>query len=84
MAQVWEKSYPSGVHSDYPLPPAVPLEGLLETAATTRPDARLHELIHPHPRGGIGQLSIFTIAHSLIANYTIWQQKQRKVCRHLV
>ena len=38
MAQVWEKSYPSGVHWDYPLPPAVPLEGLLETAATTWPD----------------------------------------------
>ena len=38
MAQVWEKSYPSGVHWDCPLPPAVPLESLLETAATTWPD----------------------------------------------
>jgi hypothetical protein len=38
MAQVWEKSYPSGVHWDCPLPPAVPLESLLETAATRWPD----------------------------------------------
>ena len=38
MAHVWEKSYPSGVHWDCPLPPAVPLESLLETAATTWPD----------------------------------------------
>src|SRR6516162_2589777 len=38
MAHVWEKSYPSGVHCDCPLPPAVPLESLLETAATTWPD----------------------------------------------
>ena len=37
MAHVWEKSYPSGVHWDCPLPPAVPLESLLETAATTWP-----------------------------------------------
>jgi hypothetical protein len=38
MGHVWEKSYPSGVHWDCPLPPAVPLERLLETAATTWPD----------------------------------------------
>ena len=38
MAHVWGKSYPSDVHWDCPLPPAVPLEGLLETAATTWPD----------------------------------------------
>jgi long-chain acyl-CoA synthetase len=38
MAHAWEKSYPSGVHWDCPLPPAVPLERLLETAATTWPD----------------------------------------------
>ena len=38
MAHVWEKSYPSGVHWDSPLPPAVPLESLLETAATRWPD----------------------------------------------
>jgi long-chain acyl-CoA synthetase len=38
MAHVWEKSYPSGVHWDCPLPPAVPLESLLETAATMWPD----------------------------------------------
>jgi hypothetical protein len=34
MAPTWEKSYPSGVQWDFPLPPAVPLESLLETAAT--------------------------------------------------
>ena len=38
MAHVWEKSYPPGVHWDCPLPPAVPLESLLETAATRWPD----------------------------------------------
>jgi long-chain acyl-CoA synthetase len=38
MAHVWEKSYPSGVRWDMPLPPAVPLESLLETAATRWPD----------------------------------------------
>jgi long-chain acyl-CoA synthetase len=38
MAHAWEKSYPSGVQWDYPLPPAVPLESLLETTATTWPD----------------------------------------------
>ena len=38
MAHVWEKSYPSGVRWDTPLPPAVPLESLLETAATRWPD----------------------------------------------
>jgi long-chain acyl-CoA synthetase len=38
MAHTWEKSYPSGVQWDFPLPPAVPLESLLETAATTWPD----------------------------------------------
>ena len=41
MAHVWEKSYPSGVRWDTPLPPAVPLESLLETAATTRTDVTL-------------------------------------------
>jgi AMP-binding enzyme len=38
MAHVWEKSHPSGVRWDTPLPPAVPLESLLETAATRWPD----------------------------------------------
>ena len=38
MAQFWEKSYPSGVVWDAPLPPPVPLESLLETAATRWPD----------------------------------------------
>ena len=38
MAHVWEKSYPSGVRWDTPLPPAVRLESLLETAATRWPD----------------------------------------------
>ena len=38
MAHVWEKSYPSGVRWDTPLPPAVPLDSLLETAATRWPD----------------------------------------------
>jgi long-chain acyl-CoA synthetase len=38
MAHVWEKSYPSGIHWDCPLPPAVPLGSLLETAATTWSD----------------------------------------------
>ena len=38
MVHAWEKSYPSGVQWDHPLPPAVPLETLLETAATTWPD----------------------------------------------
>ena len=38
MAHTWEKSYPSGVQWDFPLPPAVPLESLLETAATTWSD----------------------------------------------
>jgi long-chain acyl-CoA synthetase len=33
MVHFWEKSYPQGVYWDTPLPPAVPLEGLLETAA---------------------------------------------------
>ena len=32
MAHVWEKSYPSAVRWDIPLPPAVPLESLLESA----------------------------------------------------
>ncbi len=35
---VWEKSYPAGVAWDAPLPPAVPLETLLETAAARWPD----------------------------------------------
>ena len=34
MAHVWEKSYPSGVHWDCPLPPAVPLEGSSAQSAT--------------------------------------------------
>jgi long-chain acyl-CoA synthetase len=38
MAYVWEKSYPPGVSWDVPLPPAVPLESLLETAAAKWPD----------------------------------------------
>jgi long-chain acyl-CoA synthetase len=38
MAHVWEKSYPSAVRWDTPLPPAVPLESLLESAATKWPD----------------------------------------------
>jgi long-chain acyl-CoA synthetase len=38
MAYVWEKSYPPGVSWDAPLPPAVPLESLLETAASKWPD----------------------------------------------
>ena len=38
MTHVWEKSFPSGVHWDCPLPPAAPLESLLETAATTWPE----------------------------------------------
>jgi long-chain acyl-CoA synthetase len=37
MAHVWEKSYPSAVRWDTPLPPAVPLESLLESAATKWP-----------------------------------------------
>jgi long-chain acyl-CoA synthetase len=38
MAYVWEKSYPPGVSWDAPLPPAVPLESLLETAASKWPE----------------------------------------------
>ncbi len=38
MAHVWEKSYPPGVSWDTPLPPAVPLESLLESAASKWPD----------------------------------------------
>jgi long-chain acyl-CoA synthetase len=38
MAYVWEKSYPPGVSWDAPLPPAVPLESLLETAARKWPE----------------------------------------------
>jgi long-chain acyl-CoA synthetase len=38
MAHVWEKSYPQGVSWDAPLPPAVPLESLLETAASKWPE----------------------------------------------
>ncbi len=38
MAYVWEKSYPPGVSWDAPLPPPVPLEGLLETAASKWPE----------------------------------------------
>jgi|HubBroStandDraft_3_1064219.scaffolds.fasta_scaffold09553_2 long-chain acyl-CoA synthetase len=35
----WEKSYPAGVSSDQPLPPATPVEHFLETAARAWPDA---------------------------------------------
>jgi long-chain acyl-CoA synthetase len=38
MAYVWEKSYPPGVRWDTTLPPAVPLEDLLQTAATKWPE----------------------------------------------
>src|ERR1700761_936320 len=37
-AHLWEKSYPSGVAWNVPLPPAVALETILETAATSWPD----------------------------------------------
>jgi long-chain acyl-CoA synthetase len=35
MAHVWEKSYPAGVSWGDPLPPPVPIESLLETAAAS-------------------------------------------------
>jgi long-chain acyl-CoA synthetase len=38
MAHVWEKSYPSAVRWDTALPPAVPIETLLESAATKWPE----------------------------------------------
>jgi len=38
MAHVWEKSYPQGVSWDAPLPAAVPLEDMLETAASKWPE----------------------------------------------
>jgi long-chain acyl-CoA synthetase len=38
MAYLWEKSYPPGVKWDAPLPPAVPLESLLQTAASRWPE----------------------------------------------
>ena len=38
MAYLWEKSYPPGVSWDAPLPPPVPLESLLETAASKWPE----------------------------------------------
>ena len=38
MGHVWEKSYPQGVSWDAPLPPAIPLESLLETAAGKWPE----------------------------------------------
>jgi non-ribosomal peptide synthetase component F len=37
MPHIWEKSYPQGVSWDAPLPPPVPLESLLETAASKWP-----------------------------------------------
>ena len=37
MAHIWEKSYPQGVSWDAPLPPPVPIESLLETAASKWP-----------------------------------------------
>ena len=46
MAHVWEKSYPSGVRWDTPLPPAVPLDSLLETAATRWPDRIATMIVH--------------------------------------
>jgi long-chain acyl-CoA synthetase len=38
MAHLWQKSYPPGVSWDEPLPPPVPLESMLETAAAEWPD----------------------------------------------
>lgn len=38
MAHLWEKSYPAGVSWGEPLPPAVPVESLLKTAAEQWPD----------------------------------------------
>ncbi len=38
MAYLWEKSYPPGVSWDAQLPPPVPLESLLETAANQWPE----------------------------------------------
>ncbi len=38
MAYLWEKSYPPGISWDAPLPPPVPLESLLETAAIRWPE----------------------------------------------
>ena len=38
MAYVWEKSYPQGVSWDAPLPAAVSLESLMETAASKWPE----------------------------------------------
>jgi long-chain acyl-CoA synthetase len=38
MAQFWERSYPKGMVWDAPLPPSVPLESLLEKAASKWPD----------------------------------------------
>jgi long-chain acyl-CoA synthetase len=36
--RVWEKSYPPGIRWDAPLPPPVPVESLLESAAQKWPD----------------------------------------------
>ena len=66
MAHVWEKSYPSGVHWDCPLPPAVPLESLLETAPTRWPDRIAVD---------------FYDRTLLIANYTTSRQEQQRACR---
>ena len=63
MAQVWEKSYPPGVRWDTPLPPAVPLESLLETTS------RKGRTIPP---------SISTIEPSLSVSYTILQREPPK------
>jgi len=38
MAHIWERSYPPGVSWGDPLPPSLPLESLLETAARTWQD----------------------------------------------
>jgi long-chain acyl-CoA synthetase len=48
MAYVWEKSYPPGVFWDVPLPPAVTVESLLETAANRWPE-RVGLDFYDHP-----------------------------------
>ena len=56
MAQVWEKSYPSGVHWDYCR------RRCRSTAYWKR----------RRPPGRIGQLSIFTIAHSVCKPFAVF------------
>ena len=48
MAHIWEKSYPQGVSWDAPLPPPVPLESLLETAASKWPRTHRPRLLRSH------------------------------------